>query len=54
MQYKELFGKFTHLSYDVRSGSKIMPSNKIDKPLVITSGLQISGNVMKSMTKLRT
>ena len=40
-----------HLSYDVASGSEIMPCNKIDKPLVVYS---FRGNVMKSITTLRT
>ena len=39
------------LSYDVASGSEITPCNKIDKPLVV---YRFSGNVMKSITALRT
>ena len=41
----------THLSYDVASGSKITPCNKIDKPLVV---YRFTGNVMTSITTLRT
>ena len=37
------------LSYDVASGSKIKPCNKIDKPLV---GYRSSRNVMTSITTL--
>ena len=40
-----------HLSYDVASGSEIMPCNKIDKPLVV---YRFSGNVMTFITRLRT
>ena len=40
-----------HLSYDVASGSEIMPCNKIDKPLVV---YRFTGNVMTSITTLRT
>ena len=39
------------LSYDVVSGSKITPCNKICKPLVV---YRFSGNVMTSITTLRT
>ena len=39
------------LSYDVASGSEIMPCNKIDKPLVV---YRLTGNVMTSITTLRT
>ena len=39
------------LSYDVVSGSEITPCNKICKPLVV---YQFTGNVMKSITTLRT
>ena len=39
------------LSYDVASGSEIMPCNKIDKPLVV---YRFSGNVMTSITMLST
>ena len=39
------------LSYDVASGSEIMPCNKIDKPLVV---YRFSGNFMTSITALRT
>ena len=39
------------LSYDVVSGSEIMPCNKIDKPLVF---YRFSGNVMTSLTTLHT
>ena len=35
------------LSYDVASGSKITPCNKIDKPLVV---YRLTGNVMTSIT----
>ena len=38
-----------HLSYDIASGSKITPCNKICKPLVV---YQFSGNVMMSITML--
>ena len=37
------------LSYEVASGSEIMPCNKIDKPLVV---YRSSGNVMMSITML--
>ena len=40
-----------YLSYDVASGSKITPCNKIDKTLVV---YRFSGNVMASITTLRT
>ena len=40
-----------NLSYDVASGSKITPCNKIDKPLVVYI---FTGNVMTSITTLRT
>ena len=36
-------------SYDVGSGSEIMPCNKIDKPLVV---YRFMGNVLTSMTTL--
>ena len=39
------------LSYDVTSGSEIMPCNKIDNPLVVYRFL---GEVMTSLTPLRT
>ena len=39
-----------NLSYDVASGSEIMPCNEIDKPLVV---YRFSGNVMTSITTLR-
>ena len=39
------------LSYDVASGSEIMPCNKIDKPLVV---YRFTGNGMASITTLRT
>ena len=39
------------LTYDIASGSKIMPYNKIDKPLVV---YRFSGNVMASLTMFRT
>ena len=39
-----------HLSYDVASGSKITPCNKIDRPLVV---YRFTGNVMTSITTLR-
>ena len=39
------------LSYDVASGSEIIQSNTIDKPLVV---YRFSGNVMGSITTLRT
>ena len=42
---------FSALSYDVESGSKIMPCNKIDRPLVVYRFL---GNVMTAITMLRT
>ena len=35
------------LSYDVTSGSEIMPCNKTDKPLVV---YRFTGNVMTSIT----
>ena len=41
----------TLLSYDVASGSEIMPCNKIDKLLVV---YRFTGNVMTSITTLRT
>ena len=37
------------LSYDLTSGSEIMPCNEIDKPLVV---YRFSGNVMTSITML--
>ena len=39
------------LSYDIVSGSEIMPCNKIYKPPVV---YRFSGNVMTSITTLRT
>ena len=39
------------LSYDVESGSEIMPWNRIDKPLVV---YRSTGNLMTSITTLRT
>ena len=42
---------FDHLSYDVASGSEIMPCNKICKPLVV---YRFTGNVMTCITTLRT
>ena len=39
-----------YLSYDVASGSKITPCNKIDKPLVV---YRFTGNVMTSIITLR-
>ena len=39
------------LSHDVASVSEITPCNKIDKPQVV---YRFSGNVMTSITKLRT
>ena len=39
------------LSYDVTSGSKITPCNKIDKPLVVNI---FTGNVMTSIKTLCT
>ena len=44
-------GQEVNLSYDAVSGSEIAPCNKIDKPLVV---YRFSGNVMTSITKLRT
>ena len=43
--------KYISLSYNVASGSEIMPCNKIDKPLIVYRFL---GNVMTSITTLRT
>ena len=40
-----------HLSYEVASGSEILPCNKIDKPLVVN---RFTENVMTSITTLRT
>ena len=42
---------YQELSYDVASGSEIKPWNTIIKPLVV---YRFSGNVMKSITMLRT
>ena len=42
---------FYGLSYDVASGSEIMQSNKIDKPLVV---YRFWGNVMTSIITLHT
>ena len=39
------------IEYEVASGSELTSCNKIDKPLVVYRFL---GNVMKSITKLRT
>ena len=39
------------LSYDVASGSKMAPCNKIDKPLVV---YRFTGNIMTSITMLHT
>ena len=41
----------SELSYDIASGSEIMPCNKIDKPQVV---YRFTGNVMTSITTLRT
>ena len=38
------------LSYNVASGGKITPCNKIDRPLLV---YRFSGNVMTSITTLR-
>ena len=46
-----VYTKIFCLSYDVAPGIKITPCNKIDKPLV---GYRFSGNVMTSISKLRT
>ena len=51
MRRKTKGNDYIHLSYDVASGSAIMPCNKIDKPLVV---YRFTGNVMKSITMLRT
>ena len=40
-----------YLSYDVTSGTEIIPCNKIDKPLVV---YRFSGNVMTSIATMRT
>ena len=46
---------YSHLSYDVASGSEITPCNKIDKPLVVYRVVyRFTGNVMTSITTLRT
>ena len=45
------FDMVLNLSYDVASGSEIIPCNKIDKPLVVYI---FSGNVMTSITTLQT
>ena len=45
-----LFSIKLALSYDVVSGSKTTPCNKIDKPLVV---YRFTGNVMTSITMLR-
>ena len=42
---------YYNVSYDVASGSKITPCNKIDKPLVV---YRFRGNIMTSITKLST
>ena len=39
-----------YLSYDLASGSEIMPCYKIDKPLVVS---RFTGNAMTSITMLR-
>ena len=61
IRYSEIYGSINYssertllnatLSYDVASGSKITPCNKIDKPLVV---YRLTGNVMTSITTLRT
>ena len=43
--------EYQSLPYDVASGSKITPCNKIDKPLVV---YRFTGSVMTSITTLRT
>ena len=48
MEWKE---KNKTLSYDVASGSEIIPCNKIDKPLVV---YRFSGNIIRSITTLHT
>ena len=45
------YSGISFLSYDVASGSETMPSNKIDKPLVVYG---FTGNIMTSITTLRT
>ena len=44
----------SNLSYDVVSGSEIMPCNKIDKALVVYrfSGNDVHNNIAYIMTKL--
>ena len=45
------YKNYINLLYDVASGSKITPCNKIDKPLVVYRFL---GNVMTSLSTFRT
>ena len=45
---------YTTLSYDVAPGSEIAPCNKFDKPPVVYMVYRFTGNVMMSITRLRT
>ena len=48
---RKLVIKKINLSYDITSGSDIMPCNKIDEKLLV---YRFSENVMTSITKLHT
>ena len=50
LKYMSQHIEILYLSYDVASGSKTTPCNKIDKPLVV---YRFTGNVMTSITTLR-